>query len=133
MTPASILHRYRIEVADLIAQLIPDACGPRWVHIDGDAIIIDIERPCEATQPAAEAPPSAEPPKGGKLAQRAAMLCAQGGFRAFLGAATEIGAAEILRQDCGIDSRAELDHNDAAAQRFREIEARYDLWLKGYD
>jgi hypothetical protein len=79
-----------------------------------------------------ETPPApAEPEmKGGRLAMRAAILCDEGGFRVFLGAADKDHAAEIIRTRCGITSRRELDHNDQAAAAFRKMTADYDLWLR---
>ncbi len=137
----SVLLRYRISLADVVAHFIGDA-GPYMVRLDGETVIVDIEEQAgptaephcaEAPQPAANAAHSAEPAKGGPIAQRAAILCAQGGFRAFLCAKTEAEAADLIRRNCGISSRAELDHDESAASRFRDVEARYQLWLQGYD
>jgi hypothetical protein len=85
--------------------------------------------------------PASEPerPKGGKLAQRAGILCGEVSFRKFLaeqgsydGIAVldSIMAADELRGICGISSRAELDHNPEAAFRFKELEGRYKAWLQ---
>lgn len=73
--------------------------------------------------------------KGGELAKLAGILCADGGFQAWieaefieeLPAAADLPldddaerAAVILRHVCGIASRAELDHKQAAATIFHE-------------
>jgi hypothetical protein len=77
--------------------------------------------------------------KGGPLARRAAMLCQDSQFRLYLdrrrrakfnmdipdGTHTELDAREFITQACGIESRAELDHNQAAAAQFRKIMQAY--------
>jgi hypothetical protein len=73
--------------------------------------------------------------KGGKLSRDAAFLCQTGSFHKFLiehafGDAKDIETAtDILRNECGVQSRAELDHNQDAARRFREIKSNYDAWM----
>lgn len=73
--------------------------------------------------------------KGGKLSKEAALLCQTGAFHTFLKEqAMEIAsdadeAADILRMECGVASRAEIDHNESAAKRFREIKSTYDAWM----
>lgn len=74
--------------------------------------------------------------KGGELARLAGMLCASEEFRAWFWAQSWwtpqggqiIGAnfdeeetAEMLRQVCGVSTRALLDHDTAAAARFHEL------------
>jgi len=73
----------------------------------------------------------AEPaPKGGQLAQWVAMRCGEAAFQRWLqdtfpaqwqdahGDTPAKWAASTVRAVCGIDSRAELDNDDAAAVRF---------------
>ena len=81
--------------------------------------------------------PNAKPEKkGGKLAQRAGILCNEGGFwrwlsesgRSFVVNSSE-AAGEYVRNNCGVSTRAELDHNDDAARRFLNLEAEYKAWL----
>lgn len=72
--------------------------------------------------------PEAEPLKGGELSKWAALRCQDPEFRAWLrdqGPArqdwnTTDGAADTIRAICHITSRAELDHNKAAAAIFNE-------------
>lgn len=95
----------------------------------------------EINTPASEAGASpAEPTrKGGALARQAGIICGEKGFWTFLakrfGAAisTADEAANWLREDCAIKTRADLDYEPAAAERFKEISRRYGLWLEGYD
>lgn len=79
--------------------------------------------------------PTAKPAlKGGKLAQRAGILCNEGAFRKFIqeyyalsaSHADECGGA--IRLLCDVKSRADLDHDDAAASKFHDIVTTYEAW-----
>jgi len=74
-------------------------------------------------------------PKGGALAKLAGMWCADKTFQAWLeldpdnAAPTENGAALCLYALCDIQSRRQLDHDPAAAERFnRLIRGPYMKW-----
>lgn len=89
---------------------------------------------------AAEAKPAEPPPrKGGPLAQRAAISCGEKGFWTFIGKkfGVTIGSADEaavwLKAQCGINSRVDLDYEEAKADNFRDIDKSYRLWLEGYD
>lgn len=77
--------------------------------------------------------PTAKPErKGGKLAQRAGILCGEGAFQKFLRelcSRSDYDTATLLRSVCLIDSRADLDHDAEAARRFTDLEASYKAWL----
>ncbi|QMV32387.1 hypothetical protein 8G_00069 [Ralstonia phage Hyacinthe] len=85
--------------------------------------------------------PESEAPKGGQLAKLAGMLCDQPDFWAFLNWCDANGgqiissaedAANFVREVCGVASRAELDHNHYAAERFHmEIRLPYVRWQAG--
>ena len=70
--------------------------------------------------------------KGGKLCQRAAILCNEGAFKKFLiirnGLRLEDDVANHIRDYCGVASRRELDHNKLAAKRFLDLIAEYEAW-----
>lgn len=89
--------------------------------------------------PAADAEPETAPRKGGPLAQRAAISCGEKGFWTFIGQkfGVTIGsvdeAAAWLKAQCGINSRVDLDYEEAKADNFRDIDKSYRLWLEGYD
>lgn len=76
-----------------------------------------------------------EKPKGGKLAQRAGILCSEGGFKKFI--AEQMGvefiddvvAANFVREHCAVISRADLDHDKHAAVVFQNLVAEYNAWL----
>ena len=88
-------------------------------------------------------PKQEEKPKGGSLAKSAGQMCAELMFQKFLalkyypdwaGATkglsfTEI-AAHVLRHICNVQSRAELDSNKEAAQRFHKLMREYREWLE---
>lgn len=159
MTP-SLVHRFSFRVTEAIEALIGDAagdCEAMELRVVGDLVVIDIVAPpAPAAAPAevAETPPIAEEPepietaveeqkpakrRGGALAQRAGIICGEVGFRTFVAKkfqcdiASSEDAAAWLRARCGIESRADLDHEDDAARRFHDISKAYALWLEGYD
>lgn len=79
--------------------------------------------------------------KGGALSKEAALLCQSGAFRRWvlLQLADEgiegnmpdaDGAAAYVREWCGVESRAMLDHVDEAGRRFREMKGEFDLWMR---
>jgi len=59
-----------------------------------------------------------EKPKGGELAKLAGQLCNNPSFQQMIRANNPIDAAMIVREECGIESRAELDHDPDAADIF---------------
>jgi hypothetical protein len=83
--------------------------------------------------------------KGGQQARRAAMLCQNPRFALYLdqrrrqaqalefrelpdGTHNADDCADWLRKACGIQSRAELDHNDEARAMLERIVADYSKW-----
>ncbi len=62
--------------------------------------------------------PAAERPKGGDLAKLAGQLCNNHQFQHMIGVHSSEDAAQEIRSVCGIESRAELDHNQEAANLF---------------
>lgn len=59
-----------------------------------------------------------ERPKGGELAKLAGQLCGNPSFQQMIGVQNSEDAANEIRTACGIESRAELDHNQEAAAIF---------------
>lgn len=68
--------------------------------------------------------------KGGKLAQSAGIMCAEGAFKQWCDATSDDAAADYIRTRCGVTSRAHLDHDETAAREFREMKREYEAWLK---
>lgn len=83
--------------------------------------------------------------KGGHVARQAAMLCQDEAFHLYLdrrrrykfglndqqlpdGTHNEQDARDWLTAACQLQSRAELDHNQQAAQTFRVIRNRFNRW-----
>jgi hypothetical protein len=68
--------------------------------------------------------------------QQAGILCSDGGFRKYLSRflgfpgepMTEDEAAEVVREVCGVASRADLDTDQCAAFRWRLLERDYRRW-----
>ncbi|RUV07996.1 hypothetical protein EOA79_02595 [Mesorhizobium sp. M1A.F.Ca.IN.020.03.2.1] len=160
-----IVHRYTIPLQTAIEQLLgmEAADGERFlVSVEGDDIVVDIIEPAglrsaapeptlepsfpeisqgsEAAAPAGETQKinTPEKPKGGPLAQRAGIICAEKGFWRFLSEKygkkpeTADAAADWLRNHLQIESRAALDHAPVPAAGFREVEKEYRFWLDGY-
>jgi hypothetical protein len=77
-----------------------------------------------------------KPPR--PLSQIAAMLCGVGAFQQFIMESgdgwdhrpTTDEAAEWLRSVCGVKSRTELNTNQVAARRFKELRSGYDAWMR---
>lgn len=94
----------------------------------------------EPPRPTIKAPSPAELPKGGKLSVDAAMICGDQAFMHYAyqqetgdlcGRDQEFGpddAAQFMRSFCGVDSRAMLDHDAAAASQFRHLMVEYRTW-----
>ena len=95
-------------------------------------LMADFERPATDNKTSEAA---AEAVKGGALAKLAGMLCADPAFQSWLrdaqyrewdtvadGAVDATDhAARTIRLVCGVASRAQLDHDEAAAERFHKI------------
>lgn len=81
--------------------------------------------------------------KGGPLCKRAAILCNEGGFQRFVaervakmaGMANPVSKTDpediavFVRHHCGVESRAELDHDVEAARKFNALDMEYRAWL----
>lgn len=70
----------------------------------------------------------AQEAKGGKLAQKAALMCQEGAFKRFAEQAGYSDPVKLIYARCDITSRAHLDHDDGAAKQFHELALEYDAW-----
>lgn len=68
--------------------------------------------------------------KGGKLAQRAGILCNEGAFVTFARDQGYDNPVEFIYALCRITSRAHLDHDDEAAKAFRDLDLSYQAWMR---
>lgn len=68
------------------------------------------------------------------LSNKAAILCKDADFQKFLvesGLAWDVSeraAASFIKETCCIESRAQLDSNDEAAETFKQIAKEFDEW-----
>jgi hypothetical protein len=74
-------------------------------------------------------------PKGSRLAKRAGIICNQPSFWKWVNGndwncVTEGHAAAYIRNACGVNSRADLDHDEAAGKIFESLLAQYELWMR---
>lgn len=60
-------------------------------------------------------------PKGGALSKLAGMWCGNPEFQAWSGTNSGADARMFILQACEIDSRAELDHDPVAAEKFHRL------------
>lgn len=65
------------------------------------------------------------------LAKLAGMLCGNPMFQASIGATCPESAAAIIRRECGVASRRELDRNAQAAKRFHELRRAFAYGGRG--
>lgn len=73
---------------------------------------------------------ASEAPKGGPLARLAGQWCQLPTFWAWAGVADAEAAAAYIREACGVQSRALLDHNADAAASFHTIREAFAEHLK---
>lgn len=65
--------------------------------------------------------------------QQAAIRCNEKGFIRWLDVIDERDAACVVRERCGVLSRAELDKEPTAAARWRQIDDAYITHSRGYE
>lgn len=82
------------------------------------------------------APQSPQKKRVMTMASFCAMTCSEGAFHKFLHeyysepCTGKDDAASFVYRYCGIESRRELNTNEDAARKWRDVKAAYDLWLK---
>jgi hypothetical protein len=64
-------------------------------------------------------------------AKIAGIVCNERGFQKMLFASDKDEAAVKLRERCGIKSRRELDSDEAALRKFKDLRTEYAVWLDG--
>lgn len=104
-------------------ELFPDIDSPVALA----PLVESFEQAAPKTEPDSE--PNPEKLKGGELAKLAGRLCNDPAFQQWVfaqscgpvsGMSPEDSVAKIIRRECGIASRSELDHNKQAATIFHE-------------
>jgi hypothetical protein len=85
-----------------------------------------------ALKPSAASAEEPERPKGGPMAKDAAIICGTAEFQRFAAhrgwERSEQGAAHLVHEVCGVDSRAYLDHDKAAAKQFARLMTEFNDW-----
>ncbi len=139
MSPLNV-QRYEFSLNEAVEALLGEALGDceKWeLRVSNGSIVIDFEYPVAGIPVPEPKPAPAQPkpikPKGGALARRAGIMCNERGFQTFLDVSSADAAANLVRQKCGIESRAQLDHDDTAGEIFGKIDQLYKMWLDGYD
>lgn len=95
--------------------------------LQGESIHVAIARLKEEPKPLPAA-------KKGTLAQQAGILCNEPAFQHFAEMrgyfATSDGAADFVRHECAVASRADLDRDTDAGRKFRNLKADFDIWMR---
>lgn len=153
----TFVHRYAFPIKEAIEALLGDAAGDAdtWrIRVEEGQVVVDIISPAtvtrsqtapnedETSQEANNSKPVETDPetsrkvveskperKGGELAKKAGIICAEKGFWAFAEVRSEEEAKQFIYAECGISSRVDLDHDDEAGRKFRDIYASYQNWL----
>lgn len=109
---------FQVHPSDNVSAMLSAGINSRW-----QVVVVQLGDDDQPVTP--------EKPKGGPISQRAGMLCGDERFQRWVGRsaieAVAFGgnAADWLRARCGVESRAELDGNPEAAERFRQLETEY--------
>jgi hypothetical protein len=149
------IQRHFFSITDVVSALLPDGpvdCERFEFRVNGGMLELDVvgaahvdlgglvseETPQTSPETEDESPPwdeaetedvpAADMLKGGPLAKKAAILCAKPAFWTFLKVRTQEAATNVLRRECGVKSRAELDHNSEAAAAFDRLWGEFLLW-----
>lgn len=134
----TVVHRYSFSMAEAAQALLADQagdCGAWDVRIEAGRVVVDVIEPAGAGQVPPEIPPAPETPaeparKGGPLAMKAGILCNEKAFQKWLDVATPEAAKAKIYERCEIGSRVDLDHDEAAASKFKEMTVEYDVWCE---
>lgn len=112
-----------IEVPIERAREVTDLLG--W-PVPGEEVAVAIARIdlAKVSRPEVEYKPT-------KLATLAGILSNEGGFNTWASEHGYSSGKDYIYDRCSVTSRRDLDTNDEAAARFRDMKAEYDLWLRG--
>lgn len=82
------------------------------------AVFVEVGDDEKPVPPPVVGNPISEKPKGGALSIEAAALCRNPEYLHWCGYESERHASDAMKDDLGIESRAELDHNELLKERF---------------
>ncbi len=122
------------DAASLDGLRIGDSVQLAWAEIVNTAVEkIELPDNRAANVGDAQASPRERPKRAFKdlsYPEQAGILCQDSHFQNFIREKYYIGpACEYVRRYCCIDSRAELSTNHDAANKWRELEAKYQSWI----
>lgn len=127
---AQVVIEVPIEEADAALRALGGVPMPhldRWCAVallrDGPAALVSAGKPMPI-EPEGTAPSlmvAARPWRETKFSQQAGILCADLDFQTWLGVTDGAGAAASVRDRCGVASRAELDRDPDAAERWLKL------------
>lgn len=99
----------------------PNPAREQWM-----AIAPLVNKPVSTTEPQTE--PSRRQWSDMRPSARAALLCKETAFLAFLKVKSEQEATDRLKRHCGIQSRRELDADETKLMMFNTIESKFNAW-----
>lgn len=105
---------------------VPSADSERWVAVA--RLNLAAAKPDGAAQGGKDARPFHTLP----LAQQAALKCGDPSFQRFMKATTSNEAAIRVRQECGVQSRADIETDEEAKTRWFAILKDFDQWQRGF-
>lgn len=115
-------------ILELPIEALTEVVALLGAPVPGNEVWVAIARlRTPAEQPVAEIEPPLK--RGATLAQIAGIICNEGAFQKFVGAANAAEAAEFVRGRCNVSSRANIDHNPDAMRAFKDLKAKYDAWM----
>lgn len=147
---AQVVLEIPLEAADAALSALgglPNPASERWVAV------ARLQEPAARDAPAAEAPAPADEldhPTGRRpfaslsAAKQAGIRCNDSSFREYLSHRSRKAgmpneamdmetAVAYVRGVCGVNSRAELDANPEARERWTKLQDAYWLWTRGYE
>lgn len=92
----------------------------------GDAVWVGIARLVPEKPAPEKKPPYADRSDGEQAVVRAAIMCGDGEFQAWLGARDRDHAAQMMRDYCGVTSRREIAVSVDALAKFRQMESDFN-------
>lgn len=126
MADGSLDLTVRIEPKDMIAAV--SLFGQPGIALVLGRLLADHEKATQAKEEVTEKP------KGGPLSQLAGQWCNDETFQRFLNqrygekCTTKEETAQLLRHLCGVESRADLDHDPDAKAEFHKIRLAFINW-----
>jgi len=117
------------------ASLVMAAFGWPTVADPVPVAIARLVEPDATSEPASEGQRTARHWRQVKPPQQAGIRCDEKAFQRFLSERydaieTTGGAAECVRDICGVSSRSDIGATDGSARAWRELDGEYQFWLR---